>query len=327
MKKILLFGNFYEGNCAFELFNYLDKSNLKAVKFKRNIYFNNKTFLNKVLVHFFSLPLSALLNINLLIKFWLVKPDIFIAIKGLNIHPFILKLLQKKSITFNWNLDDFFNLKNSNKTLIKCLPVFDCIISPKKELFNNYISFGAKKLIFIENYFLPKYHFPEIIKQKFLISFIGSWSNKRDDYLDYLSNYYEINVFGNSWIKKNKSPNIKKFNEVKPGNYREIVSQSHINLNFFTDENSDTSNLRLFEIPACRGLLLSEFSERATKIFKPNQSVIYFSDKIELLKKVKLILELNKKETDIIKLNAYKNVKSHSFKNRCDEIVNSIIKL
>ena len=140
------------------------------------------------------------------------------------------------------------------------MKLYDLIISPKIERFDKYILKGAKKLLFIENFYFRKYFYPSDLKKNYEISFIGSWSKKRDKLINVIANKHIVHVFGNSWKIKNKNYKVIKHDEINPHKFREVVSQSKINLNFLTDENYDTSNLRFFEVSACKGLLLNEYS-------------------------------------------------------------------
>ena len=60
------------------------------------------------------------------------------------------------------------------------------------------------------------------------------------------------------------------------------MNQSKINLNFLTEENYDTSNLRFFEVSACKGLLLSEYSKRFENILSSKNETFYFKNVDEI---------------------------------------------
>lgn len=326
--KIFIYGNFYKGNLAFELFNRLSIiESITPKKFDRLSHlepFNN--LLIKLIFRYFFIPFSRfILNINLILKIHLFEPDIFIAIKGLDIYPIILRFFPKTIKKINWNLDDFENTKNSNNNLIQSIKQYDLIISPKKELFKRYKTIGAKKLLFIENYYISSYHKDLKLKQLYNISFVGSWSKKREKFIRSVSEIYKVHVFGNSWSKVKCNKNLVCNENVEQHQYVEIVNQSKISLNFFTDENNDTSNLRLFEVPACKGLILSEFSKRASEILTPNKDAFFFKNENELIEKISFILNMKEIEFNKIRINGYKKIKSFDLNYRIEEVLNIII--
>ena len=274
--KILVFGNFYEGNVAHEIELFFKRKSCEVNKFKRSNFYRDfkNRYLNKGINFFFSIVIEFILNFFLIIKYLRYKPEVFFAVKGLNIYPIVLKFISNKTVCINWNLDDFLNPKNSNKNLIKSMKLYDLIISPKIERFDKYILKGAKKLLFIENFYFRKYFYPSDLKKNYEISFIGSWSKKRDKLINVIANKHIVHVFGNSWKIKNKNYKVIKHDEINPHKFREVVSQSKINLNFLTDENYDTSNLRFFEVSACKGLLLNEYSNRFENILSSKNDMI-----------------------------------------------------
>ena len=141
---------------------FLKKKSFEVYRLDRSSFFNlsKNRFVKKGLNFFFSNILEFILNITLILKYIIYKPEVFFVIKGLNIYPRVLKYITNRAVCVNWNLDDFNNLKNSNKNLIKTIKLYDLIISPKIELFKKYKDQGAKKLFFLENFYFEKYFYP-----------------------------------------------------------------------------------------------------------------------------------------------------------------------
>tara|TARA_X000000368_G_scaffold329507_1_gene266583 strand:- start:392 stop:1381 length:990 start_codon:yes stop_codon:yes gene_type:complete len=327
--KILVFGNFYEGNVAHEIELFFKRKSCEVYKFKRSNFYRDfkNRYLNKGINFFFSIIIEFILNFFLIIKYLRYKPEVFFAVKGLNIYPIVLKFISNKTVCINWNLDDFLNPKNSNKNLIKSMKLYDLIISPKIERFDKYILKGAKKLLFIENFYFRKYFYPSDLKKNYEISFIGSWSKKRDKLINVIANKHIVHVFGNSWKIKNKNYKVIKHDEINPHKFREVVSQSKINLNFLTDENYDTSNLRFFEVSACKGLLLNEYSNRFENILSSKNDTFYFKNVDEINCIIDEILRLNVDKIRSISNSASKKIKDHSFNKRCEKILIELQKI
>ena len=318
-----MFGNFYEGNVAYEIELFFKRKSIEVYKFNRSNFYRyfKSRYLNKGVNFFFSTLIEFVLNFTLIIRYLRYKPEVFFVIKGLNIYPTVLKFISNKTVCINWNLDDFLNPKNSNKKLIKSIKFYDLIISPKIERFDKYILKGAKKLLFIENFYFKKYFYPTNLKKNYEISFIGSWSKKRNKLINIIADKHIVHVFGNSWKLKNKNHRVIKQDEINPHKFREVVSQSKINLNFLTEENYDTSNLRFFEVSACKGLLLSEYSQRFENILSSKNEIFYFKNIDEINCIIDEILRLNENEISSISHAASTKIKYHSFDNRCEKIL------
>ena len=170
--KILVFGNFYEGNVAYEMEQFFKRKSFKVYKFNRSYFYRNfkNRYIYKGINFFFSFMIEFILNFFLIIRYLKHKPKVFFAVKGLNIYPIVLKFISNKTVCINWNLDDFLNPKNSNKNLVKSIKLYDLIISPQIDRFDKYILKGAKKLLFLENFYFNKYFYPCDLKRitKFL---------------------------------------------------------------------------------------------------------------------------------------------------------------
>ena len=327
--KILIFGNFYEGNVAFEIEQFFKRKTIEVYRFNRSNFYNlfKDKYLNKGLIFFFSSILEFVLNFTLIVKYIRHMPEVFFVVKGLNIYPRVLKYISNRSVCINWNLDDFLNPKNSNKNLIKTIKLYNLIISPKIEIFDKYLLHGAKKLLYLENFYFEKYFYPANFKKRYNISFIGSWSKKRNKLINIIADKNIVHVFGNSWKLKNKNDRVIKHDAINPHKYIKVVGQSIINLNFLTEENNDTSNLRFFEISACRGLLLNEYSQRLERILSSKDETFYFKNIDEINCTIDEILKLDKQIINNISFAASKKIKDHSFENRCETILIELQKI
>ena len=105
------------------------------------------------------------------------------------------------------------------------------------------------------------------------------------------------------------------------------MSQSKINLNFLTEENNDTSNLRFFEVSACKGILLNEYSHRLEMILSKKSETFYFKNIAEINCVIDEILKLDMEKIRKISSAALTKIKQHSFENRCENILLELEKI
>jgi len=125
-------------------------------------------------------------------------------------------------------------------------------------------------------------------------------------------------VFGNGW---NKLKNVRS-KEIKGKDYFKTIAQSKINLNFLRTQNKGAHNLRTFEIPACGGFMLHEYSEEAMELFKPHEHAVYFSSMEECVDKIKFYLKQDELRLKIAQ-NGY--IQAMKYENSYEARVDAII--
>jgi spore maturation protein CgeB len=325
-KKIVIYGENWTGTLP-----QLLHSSLKDRGFQVSLFdysdimpgIKNRTFIEKIMRRLFYKIYSELINIRFLKYINDKDPDIIIIVKGLDVKISTLKKIKKKSVKLiNWNPDDFFNMKNSSKNLISSIVQYDLIISSRPHLFEKYYKFGANKMIFIDWYYIPDLHFPQNKKKDIKISFVGSWSKYREEFIAKMGEGFVI--MGSGWEKS--APEFKKKHDVDPKilsqrKMSEVFERSCINLNILTPDNSDLTNLRFFEAPASGGLLLTEKNNASIRYLKNNEECLMYSSVDEAR-------EIISKDIDFDKISKAGHMRilkdQHSFSDRVTEFLESI---
>lgn len=335
--KILLYGELWTGTHVDCISRVLKKQKIdhKIFDFYKIIspvIFSN--VLDKVNRKVFYHLREKKINKELLKEIEHYKPNVLLISKGLNIYPETLIILKNKGIIIaNWNPDDFFNKLNSNKHLINSLGIYDYVFSARKHLFDEYKSKGIKNPIYLDWYYIPWLHDRPLtlkpIENK--ITFIGTHSERREHVLSSINSKFPIEVWGSGWnsSKIGRRKNIEIMNkELNQKLFPELISSSRVNLNILTKENRDVTNLKIFEITASYGLMLTEYSPTINNIIKDN--CFYFDiDKMDKLNN-SLNFLFDSKNNEILKkmtLNSYDNIKSnfHSINDRVDEVLKILI--
>lgn len=331
--KILLYGELWTGthvDCISKVFKQKN-INYKIFDFYKiisPILFGNiiDKINRKAFYHF----REKKINNELLKEIDSYKPSVLLISKGLNIYPETLKVFKSKNIIIaNWNPDDFFNKLNSNKNLLNSLGIYDYVFSARKHLFDQYKSKGITNPIYLDWYYIPWLHHKPLtfkpIENK--ITFIGTHSERREHILSSVSSKFPINIWGSGWgsskIGMKSNVDLMK-KELSQKLFPEIMSSSRVNLNILTKENRDLTNLKIFEITASCGLMLSEHNPTIKNIMKDD--CFYFEvDKIDELNNTLnyLFNKNNDKSIEEVRLNGYNNIKynSHSINDRVDKLL------
>lgn len=330
--KILLYGENWEGTHVDCISKALDKKNIENKIFDFYSVLTYKTkylLLNKILRRLNYKRNEVKINKLFLIEFNRFKPDLVVISKGINIHPKTLKLILNNCKVINWNPDDFFNTKNNSRNLLNSVPLYDLVLSARKHLFQEYEKLGFKKLKYIEWYYIPWLHKPsqkEVDKNK-KICFIGTYSKRREYIIDSISSNYLIEIWGSGWKKSNLNlkKNIKIHNQIlNQKDFPEIIKQSYINLNILTLENRDQTNLKIFEITASNGLILTEDNSTSRVLLK-NNGFYYKEDNLNEI--IQIIYNLSETEyQDQISLSHQAIIEgNNSIYDRVNEILNYLI--
>lgn len=276
-KKYFLYGEYWDGthidsiskilkikNIDFEIYNFF------PIIHKQ---FGNR-FTNAAYRKLFYNSNQRKINSEIIARINYYKPDVFLISKGLNIFPETLQYIKNKSIIIaNWNPDDFFNKYNTNNNLLNSLDLYDIVFSARKHLFDEYKNKGIKNPKYLEWYYIPWLHHKpnQIYKVENKITFIGTYSKRREDIISAIETDLPIEIWGDQWQfskLKYKKRIILQGKSLPQSKFPQIISSSLMNLNILTKENRDRTNLKIFEIPASYGLLLTESTPIIKNIFE-----------------------------------------------------------
>lgn len=246
------------------------------------------------------------------------KYDLLLVVRGDHVFPESIEEA-KKHIPFvvNWSSDDVFNPLNSTKYMLDCFDKYDCIFSPREHLREEYLSKGAKSFEVLNWYYRaglimssPK---GNQVKSDD-ISFIGAWSERRENILNSISTH-NMKIRGWGWNKKAQKQFLAKTDcqaGVGMKDMMDIFATSKINVNILTIENRDTTNLRNYEIPAACGFQVSERSDAILQLFDEDKEIVCYGSNEELMEKCDYYLR-NENERQKIAINGYYRIVNSSY--------------
>lgn len=307
--KIAIVGFWAHDHCEQFFSKSLEKLNVEIMPFKLSGYFKGRIghFLNAL-----PFPSSLLYRINRELMESLLREEVDVAFfwNCNHILPSSLKRLREKKIkivTYN-NDDPFGSVIENKKPLIHFFQFFwylsnlkhsDIILVYRPQNIKEAQRYSSNSCIIrlFKPYFIPELHKETNLKLNRCstdVVFVGHYEDDfRLDCLEYLfENGINLSLYGTGWnhLKASELIKNKKIVPARGKDYLETLGSSKICLSFLSKMNRDVYTRRCFEIPAMKKLLLCERTEDMQEMFVENREAVFFSDKLELLEKVKWLL-------------------------------------
>ena len=331
--KILLIGDFSFGSLGLSYLKAFEKSGCQIFKFDLTNQVGNK-YLNKLSGYLF----YPVINKRLLDEIKLNEPDLVFIIKGSCIFPETIIKIQNdyKSKVFCYNPDNPFNLNKgaSNELIRKSISQYDCYFIWGKFLIPELVKTGSKQVEYVPFAYDPELHHPVDFhpEDKTVygsdIAFIGSWDKEREYWLENIAKY-DLAIWGNSWEKLTiNSPLRKKWKrkEVVGEDFSKVCASSKIILNLVRKQNENAHNMRTFEVPACKGFMLTTRTKEQCEFFEEDKEIGCFETPDELIDKLEKYLP-DQQFREKASLAAYNKVKQNTYVERVKIILDCYKKL
>ncbi len=238
------------------------------------------------------------------------------------VSPSLLKVIRKRSIPI---------------VMYNCIAT-SLTIPDLKEVFDMYdyafltSQYFADKL---ETRYMPlgfykEDYYPEDMERTVDMSFAGhpqtEVKEKNDMRVQYLKRLPEVQVHGLRLCKR-LGIGLKIFNSHEY--QRKLYCRTRVNLGlpFINSRHYNTIlhlKNRFFEIPACKGLMLTAYSKEFTRLFEPEKEMFYYNN-IDELREIAKELVVNSDKYEGVREAAYKRaIEEHQFSHRFKKIMEII---
>jgi spore maturation protein CgeB len=205
---------------------------------------------------------------------------------------------QSAALIVHYNPDDpFGTARGIWKTFVAAIPKYDVHLVPKPANVPEYLARGARHVIPFDRGFCPQAHrpppsaHPRWAEFAVPVAFTGSHEAERSASLAHLArNGFPLAIRGSLWRDS------RYWHELRtsyrgPGvdgvEYSLALGAPQITLHFLRHANRDEQDSRTFEIPACGGFMLAEWSPRHAELFTEDVEAVFFRTHGELLEKVR----------------------------------------
>ncbi|MEH2163382.1 MAG: glycosyltransferase [Nostoc sp.] len=270
--------------------------------------------------------LGNLANNKLLEKANQFQPDLTLVISPRLVHPDSILALQQYGLVFVFYTDNPIDAHHThtNSWVQGGFPLWDAAFIWSQELVKRLKDNGVKKAIFHPFCSDVEYHLPQRqINPVYDVAFIGNWdaSRKREQYLKAIANY-RLGLWGsNYWNTHCQESSLKGLCQGMCS-YLEIpqfLGSAKMGLNILRPQNEEGHNIRTFEIPITKTLMLSERSQVLLNLFAEDKEAVYFSSPDELRQKVEYLTQ-NLTLIESIAEAGYKKALANTIADRVTEI-------
>ncbi len=270
------------------------------------------------------------------------KPDILFVYKGAFLQPRTLELAKSRGI----GLVNFYpdvSMFSHGKWLPRTMPYYQLVFTTKtfgiKDLRE---AFGVSNAIFIPHGFDPEIHRPlQLTPQEWEmygcdVSFIGTWSPKKEMLLSNLKNQMpalNLHIWGSQWEKAN-SPVLNdsiKGREILGDLFAVAIQASKINLGILSEQvkgasSGDLITSRTFHIPGAGGFLLHERNEESVLYYKEDEEAGFFDGKDELVEKLSHYLGREEHRKTVAQQGHLRALRDHSLDARAATVLHEMRK-
>lgn len=268
------------------------------------------------------------------------RPDVLLVYKGVFVQPGTLTFAKEHKCRPVLFYPDV-SMTAHGTNIPKSIPLYDRIFTTKtfgiRDMAEKY---GVKTAVFIPHGFDPEIHRPlKIGKEEMAIfgcdvSFIGTWSPKKEKYLSYLKEKIpavNLKIWGDQWGKVTGDV-LKTSIQGKPvvGDlYALAIQSSTINLGILSERvagasSGDLITSRTFHIPGASGFLLHERNEESVLYFRENGEAAFFDSPEEMAEKVGQYLNDDKEREKIRTAGHKRAMNEHSLDARAGFILNHL---
>lgn len=266
------------------------------------------------------------------------KPDMLFMFKGEMITKDSLAKIKNtvRPIMATWWVDDPFSTLNAD---FKMTPYQNVLASLLLwDYFFIYETYSLQRLkrLGVNAHYLPNatdtdFFFPEkninYDTYKSDISFIGTPFRERAKMVKILkenNSNSSITLWGGNWQDSYFKKLVKK-DVVVLEEIRAIYASSYINLNSHFFHGTTGANVRTFDIPACRGFMLSDTMDDITNgLYTEGEEVITYKNYKDLSDKVTYFMKNKSERKEIINNAYFATINKHLYSHRIAEIISII---
>lgn len=255
-------------------------------------------------------PVITRINRDLIDMAMHFKPEMLFVYRGTHVVHDTLRVIKETipdCVLVGYNNDDPFSPAYPRylwRHYLAAVPAYDLMLAYRQTNLVEYSNIGARRVELLRSWFAPKRNYPVELsaaeKKSFEadVVFVGHYEDdQRLEYLEEIARQgVRLRLFGPGY---DWDPAIRKSQVLKGlvpvrlvwgEDYNRALCGAKIALCFLSKLNRDTYTRRCFEIPATGTLMLSEYSDELSSLYKAGVEADFFRDRDEMIEKIRYYL-------------------------------------
>lgn len=261
------------------------------------------------------------------------KPDLSVVIRGERLKPETIHELDNISSIGCINIypDNPFVIPGPRAALMMTsLREYKIILTFSKSLIPVFYQLGATRVEWLPFAYDPSIHY-QIDKTKnafsevIPVSYVGTWGLMQEKWLKPLAKL-GLKIYGNSWDYLMAGSPLRPCwvrGEGQGAAMSKVIANSKIVFNLVRAEHGCAHSMKTFEIPACGGFMLTNWTEEQAMFFEEGKECVFFRTMEGMLDKVEYYL-FNEGERERIRHGGLVAVSGHTYEARALAIIKMI---
>lgn len=240
------------------------------------------------------------------------NPDLVFLYRCYHIYSSTLRKIRGKAVLMSYNNDDPFSgvpSKGYYRYHIANSCLCDINFVYRKCNIQDYAKLGVNNTKLLLPYYLSWQNKPIDCKKDIDVLYVGHFEDDGRDYCikRLIEEGIDVQLYGgNTWKNSRYYNELSSFfhGEAFGDEYNRLLNRARVLLVFFSKHNHDTYTRRCFEIPAIKGVMLSEYTKDMDELYPEDECAAYFRNHVELVQKCKELIS-NDSEIQRIAQNAF----------------------
>jgi len=261
--------------------------------------------------------------------------DAVIVFKGLALSPRAIARCRALTAPARWanlNPDNPFDAgrATSSRFVLSAIGLYDHYFIWSRQLVQPLMAAGARAASYLPFGYAEEHHFPATERDPQLasaITFVGSYDATRTRMLEPFAGL-PLRIYGSSWERLPRSSPLRRCvagGIVFGAELRRVISSSLASINLLREQNAGAHNMRTYEVPAMRGLLLTRRSAEQQAVFPEGEASLMFDTQAELGARIEALLS-GHVAADALRERALALSRGHSYTDRARELLATLLR-
>ena len=257
-------------------------------------------------------------------KICLHQPDITIVFQcELFSRDLINNISRSSKRVFNiWSDNPYVDWSFLADNLYSSLELYDTVFVSTKGHIPLFYQLGSKRVELLMFAYDPHIHNP--VKKTgncYDIAYFGTYGKTIAKALNGIN--HNIKIFGNGWDRA-KGSNLFTYWQKDAGygeHMKDEIANAKIIFNFTRQQHVTGLSMKVFEIPACGGFMISNYTDEQNEILRDGMECVYYNSFSELNGLFEFYLN-NEELRESVAFNSLIRIKEHSYFNRASQLLN-----